>query len=96
MKKKVVCDSSFFLSKNHTTLPMTMYLVFEKTPFFLSQVRFHEAIARDERFIVFCIMYRVTWLFPDQYSYFVCCGLRAIYYKCTHDGDMLCITGTTH
>ena len=43
-EKKVVCDSSF-LSKNHTTLRMTMYLVFEKTPFLLFQVRFHEAIA---------------------------------------------------
>ena len=44
--------------------------------------------------LIVCIC-RVTWLFPDQYSYFVCCGLRVIY-ECTHDGDMLCITGTTH
>ena len=56
---------------------------------------FMRQLRHDVRFIV-CIMYRVTWLFPDQYSYFVCCGLHAIYYECTHDGDMLCITGTTH
>ena len=46
--------------------------------------------------LFFFCMYGVTWLFPDQYSYFVCCGLHAIYYECTHDGDMLCITGTAH
>ena len=52
-KKKSYVTLVVFLSKNHTTLRMTMYLVFEKMPFLLSQVRFHEAIARDERFIVF-------------------------------------------
>ena len=33
--------------------------------------------------------------FPTS-THILCCGLRAIYYECTHDGDMLCITGTTH
>ena len=50
--KKIIYDPYvtlvFFYQKisPHTTLHMTMYLVFEKTPFFglLSQVRFHEAI----------------------------------------------------
>ena len=35
MKKKVVCDSSFFLSKNHTNLRMTMFLVFWENAFFV-------------------------------------------------------------
>ena len=34
--------------------------------------------------------------FPTSTRILCCCGLRAIYYECTHDGDMLCITGTTH
>ena len=44
-EKKKSYVTLVFLSKSHTTLRMTMYLVFEKTPFLLSQVRFHEAIA---------------------------------------------------
>ena len=58
-----ICGSSFFT----VIIPLYAWLCtwfLRKCLFLLSQVRFHEAIAR---FIV-CIMYRVTWLFPDQYS----------------------------
>ena len=58
-----ICDSSFFT----VIIPLYAWLCtwfLRKCLFLLSQVRFHESIAR---FIV-CIMYRVTWLFPAQDS----------------------------
>ena len=63
--------------------------------FFLDCLKydFTRQLHSDAKLIV--CMYHVTWLFPDQYS-FLCCGLCVIYSECTHDGDMLCITGTTH
>ena len=86
--KKIVCDSYVTLAfyqkiSPHTTLHTTMYLVFEKMPFFVVSSMIsggNWTMMRDLLFL-FC-MYHVTWLFPDQYSYFVCCGLRVIYYKC--------------